>query len=408
MQPILRYRVMAFLYPFCLGKNHITSIYQQVENVCPYLLHFHILYGYLRDPLDKHKLIVDEDVRNVIRDVFTMYLENASMSEIARTLDRRGVLPPSQLKRSRKGQELNPNAVWGSQAVRSILTQELLTGHMVQGKTISYSHKLKKRIPLPREKWSIVRNTHKAIIDEETFNHVQSLLQKETRPKADVKTKTAPSLIAGFVVCADCGKQMLRTKTTKNGKAHYYFRCRTNKQLGSNACASHLIPEDIILDVLLASINSLVDALVDVEAALHRNASDEVRVMKKRLCLQLEKAVSERERIANTKAKVYHMYINKLDETLTKDAYDNLRENIEKMNAENEQKIGMLKKELDRVENVDEYKSEWMQDFGRYRGITELTREIIADLVERIVIGKDKTIHIEFKFRDELKQYLHS
>lgn len=365
-------------------------------------------YGYLRSPEDKYKLIVDKEVRHVIESIFTMYIKNMSLNEIAHTLENRKILPPSQYKRKLKGLDIKSDVVWRSHVVKGILSQDLLTGHMVQGKTVSYSHKVKKRIPLPRDKWIIVRNTHEAIIDEDTFNQVQALLSKETRPKTKMASakNTKPSVLAGFVVCADCNKQMQRTKTTKDGKVHYYFRCRTNKQLGCSACTSHLIPEETILDVLLSSINSLIDNFIDVEAALRRNANNEIVLMKKRMKHQLDSAARENDRIAKTRAEVFHLYINKLDETLTDEAYVHLRENIEKMGKDNEQRISSLKHDLEKLENDDGYMTEFMKNYGKYQGITMLSRDIVADLVERILIGEDKSICIEFKFQDELRRYL--
>lgn len=364
-------------------------------------------YGYIRSPLDKYKLIVDEDVRHVIEDIFKMYLNNKSLNEIAHILECRGVLPPSQYKRKRKGLSVNPDVVWRAGAIKTILSQDILTGNMVQGKTAAYSYKVKTRMPLPRDEWVIVKNTHEAIIDENTFKEVQSLLSKQTRPRTRTKNphEAKPSVLAGFVVCADCLAQMQRTKTTKNGKAHYYFRCRTNKQLGPASCTSHLIAEDVILEVLISSINSLIDGFIDIESALRRNANNEMALMKKRLQHQLDTAIIERERIANTSANVIHSYINKLDETLTDEAYINLKKHIEQMSKENKMQISSLKQDLVKLKNGNEYITNFMKRYGQYQGITELTREIISSLVERILISEDKSIRIEFKFVDELQKY---
>lgn len=365
-------------------------------------------YGYLRSPLDKYKLIVDEDVRHVIEDIFTMYLSNKSLDEIAHILNLRGVLPPSQYKRKRKKRAVNPNVVWHGAVIKTILSQDILTGNMVQGKTVAYSYKVKTRIPLPKEQWIIVKNTHEAIIDEDTFNKVQVLLSKQTRPKTGVKDPhmAKPSVLAGFVVCADCLTQMQRTKITRDGRVHYYFRCKTNKQLGPSSCTSHLIAENVILDVLLSSLNSLIDGFVDIEAALRRNANNETSLMRKRLLHQLDAANMERERIAKTRAAVYHSYINKLDDTLTDEAYMHLRDNFKWMDKENRELISSLKQDLEKLQNGDEYMTEFMRRFGHYQGITELTREIVASLVERILIYEDKSIRIEFKFQDEIKRYM--
>jgi site-specific DNA recombinase len=221
-----------------------------------------------------------------------------------------------------------------------------------------------------------------------------------------VNAKTVkPSVLSGFVICANCLTQMQRSKTTKDGRVHYYFRCKTNKQLGPASCTSHLIAEDVITEILLESISSLIDSFVDVEAALRRNANNEAALLRKRLQHQLDAAITEQERIANTKAHVFHAYINKLDETLTDEAYINLRDNFNRMGKENKERILSLKQELEKLKKGDEYMTDFMLQFGQYKGISELTREIVASLVERILIYDDKGIRIEFKFADEILKY---
>ena len=363
-------------------------------------------YGYLRSPADKHKLIVDEEVREVIENIFDMYLKNISLNEISRILSSRNILTPSEHRNKRKGLDVRNDKSWCKHTIKAILTQDILTGNMVQGKTISYSHKVKKRIPLSRDKWTIVKNTHEAIIDESTFNSVQALLEKETRPKnAKSNNATKPSLLAGFIACADCGKQMQRTKTTKDGKVHYYFRCSTNKQLGSAECLSHLIPEDAILDVLLISINSIIDNFIDIEDALKRNANKEKYMLRKRMEHKLDAAVKESARLTNTRTNLYHMYINKLDDTLTGDAYIDLRNNIDKMKSENDDHIKTLKSDIEALDRDEEYTTNFMKNFGKYQGIQKLSRSIIANMVEKIIITADKSIHIDFKFQDEISKY---
>ena len=127
--------------------------------------------------------------------------------------------------------------------------------------------------------------------------------------------------------------------------------------------------------------------------------------MKKRLQHQLDAALVERERIANTRATAYHSYINKLDETLTDEAYVNLRARIEQMDTDNKERISSLKHDLEKLGRGDAYMTSFMQRFSRYQGIKELTRDILASLVERILIGRDKSIRIEFKFQDEIQKY---
>mgnify|MGYP000682990408 FL=1 len=74
---------------------------------------------------------------------------------------------------------------------------------------------MKKSSPIARENWIRVENTHEAIIPEESFQYVQSLLEIDTRiaPK-----RKSVYLFSGFVRCGDCGENMVKRSTTKKGK----------------------------------------------------------------------------------------------------------------------------------------------------------------------------------------------
>ena len=224
-------------------------------------------YGYSRSPEDKYKLTVDEYARPVVVDIFKRYLNYMSITKIAKMLDAKDILNPVSYRRKLKNKFVNPNSHWSNTTVRSILTNPIYTGDMVQGRTKSYSHKVNKRIPLSKEQWVIVHDTHEPIISKDDFEMVQSLINYQARP-AKRKHGTKPSILAGFLVCADCGKKMQRRITTINGKSYYNYSCLTYKKLGKDTCSSHLIKEDVVLDVLLTTINTTIQSMIDVEQAI--------------------------------------------------------------------------------------------------------------------------------------------
>ena len=89
--------------------------------------------------------------------------------------------------------------------IHSILTNPTYTGDLAQGRSRVKSYKVHEVESVPREEWVEVAGTHEAIIDYETFDKVQALLQRDTR--------TSPKgrevhLFSGFLKCADCGRQL--------------------------------------------------------------------------------------------------------------------------------------------------------------------------------------------------------
>lgn len=90
---------------------------------------------------------------------------------------------------------------------------------------------------------------------------------------------------------------------------------------------------------------------------------------------------------------------------LTDDMYVEMRTRLEKMYKEINENIIKLKQDKERLNSDKDFTTEFMQNYSKYQGFTILTRDIIADLVVKILIGRDKAIKIEFKFQDEVEKY---
>ncbi len=359
-------------------------------------------YGYKRSSEDKYKLIVDEIVRANVEYIFHLYLNNYSMNHIANILMSKDVLTPSQYRQQQKGLDVKHNSVWDKQKVRRILTQEILTGDMVQGKTISYSHKVKKREPLPRDKWNIVENTHEAIIDKETFNRVQTLLTKKVRPKSIKEAATKPSVLSGYVVCGDCGQKMVRTTSIQNGEKYYYFRCKTNKTLGNDTCSSRLISEDTLLEVLKTTINTIITSMIDFNKLIHIANEKELNMLKSKLEIELKKLLTKQKKVLRAKSGLYSDYREGI---ISLDDYRYMSKEFDDNYNSISDKIGSLKKELCNLKSSNTIDDDITEKFLQYQN-TNLTRSMIIDLVDMIIVTGYKSIKIKCNFENEIKKYL--
>ena len=162
-------------------------------------------YGYLRSPEDKYKLVVDEETRHIVVKIFREYILHNNMSCIAQELKSMKILSPANRRKQLARKELKLDSIWTTSIIRTILTQQIYTGDMVQGKTYSYNYKVDKREPLPEDKWDIVKNTHEAIISKVDFEKVQVILNRKVKPKKS-RNDTQLSIFSGFIVCSDCGE----------------------------------------------------------------------------------------------------------------------------------------------------------------------------------------------------------
>ena len=125
-------------------------------------------YGYLKDPEDKNHLIVDEYAADIVRLIFNLKIDGYSSQRIAAQLNKMGVLPPLEYKRSRgmnynSGFRSGSDPKWAVTSINRILQNELYIGTMVQGKNRKINYKVKKSSPIARENWIRVEELYEYI-----------------------------------------------------------------------------------------------------------------------------------------------------------------------------------------------------------------------------------------------------
>ena len=127
-------------------------------------------YGYLKDPNDCHKLIVNPETAPVVKMIFEWFVGGMSTNEIVLQLGTRNIPTPSVYGYN-KGYITSKKSVgqgkWNTRTIQDILRQEMYTGKLVQGKTDTVAHK---QLPQDKSKWIVVENTHEAIISQELFD----------------------------------------------------------------------------------------------------------------------------------------------------------------------------------------------------------------------------------------------
>ncbi len=178
------------------------------------------VYGYLKDPDNRHKLIVDEFAANVVRDIFKWKIDGLSQQRIADRLNELGILSPMEYKKNcgmayRTGFQVSTKAKWTAVAVGRILRNEFYIGTLVQGKRTTPNHKVKKTIEKPNNEWVRIENNHEPIVTIEEFSAVGRLLLQDTRVAPDQNTV---SLFSGLIFCGDCGQNMVKNGVCKAGK----------------------------------------------------------------------------------------------------------------------------------------------------------------------------------------------
>ena len=361
-------------------------------------------YGYLKDPADKHKLIIDEYAAMVVRTIFQLKMEGYSQQAIANYLSSEGVLPPAAYKQQQglkyqSGfQAVGDNIAWSPVAVRAILENPIYIGTLVQGKRGTPNYKIKQMKLRSKEDWCVVEKNHVPIISEELFTSVQHLLSLDTRTSP---SEEVVQPLAGMLYCADCGRAMCRRSVKRGNRMFYYYVCSTHKR--SKLCSSHSISQTALEDVVLRAIQKQIEMVVDIDQLIHEIGQKSIQAAKHR---QLDMTIEEKEkRIAEQKE--YRMRLLEAfhDDLISRAEYDMMRQRYTQRIDALQAALVSLRERRQALEEGAADTRNWVAEYTKFRKIDRLTREMVAGLIRRITVSEGKQITIQFNYADELASY---
>lgn len=362
------------------------------------------VFGYLKNPNDRHKLILDEFAANVVRDIFKWKIDGASQQRIADRLNERGVLSPMEYKRYcgmsyRSGFQRNPKAKWTAVAVGRILRNEFYIGTLVQGKRTTPNHKVKKTIDKPSEEWVRIEHNHEPVVSTGEFAMVQRLLSQDTRVAPEKETV---SLFSGLIFCGDCGQNMVKNGVCKGGKTYSYYMCCQNRT--TKGCSSHRIPEQTVIDSTLLSLKQHITNIVRMENIL--KLIDHLplqRIEVQKADAQLQKRQEEIERCQKLKTTLYESLTDGL---IDKQEYLELKALYDTKMLEAETAKLKLSEELDDILQNRTNEAVWIQMFKQYQNIEQLNRRIAVTLIDKILVFEDCRLEIHFQYGENYERTL--
>ena len=215
-------------------------------------------YGYIKDPENPKRWIVDEEAAQVVRRIYRMTLEGVGTEQIAAKLEEDGVLTPRAywhskgINRPGKVKDLPPTH-WNSSSVIKMLSVQEYCGDILNFKTYSKSYKNKKRLENDRENWAIFKDVHEPIIERAVFEQVQ---QKRGKMRKRQAKDGERSMFSGLLVCADCGSN-LHFHFNQGNPEIKYFNCSNYKGNRGSCTSTHYIRVDFLEQVVLGEIRRL-------------------------------------------------------------------------------------------------------------------------------------------------------
>ena len=222
-------------------------------------------FGYKVNPVNKNQLIIDQEVAEIVKFIFELASEGNSLSEIARKLEEKKYIAPSVYKVIngdtrflRYARTKSQMYQWNYQTVKSIVSNPVYAGDMVNHKVETVNYKTKKRVRVPKEEYIIVSNTHEAIVDRELFNKANKTVLGRRKPNHKFD-----NIFKGMIFCSECGGEMqLIAKRLKN-TSKPMFRCLQHVIDKSQCTHNHYIYyEDLIFEIQ-KQIESLIERYIE-------------------------------------------------------------------------------------------------------------------------------------------------
>ena len=350
-------------------------------------------YGYLKDPNNKNKLIIEPITSEIVRKIFDMYINSSGYAHIAHVLNDENIITPNEHKRKNTNY-FNPNAkagLWTQETVRRIITNPTYAGNLTQNRYTKINYKVKKLKSIPKDFWITVEDTHEAIIDKSIFELAQQIASKKPiYPTGETNTH----LLTGLIFCKDCGERMTYTKTQKG---EVYCICSKYKRF--KLCSRHSYLEKELENQILEDLK---------QVSQHAINKDKLYKLAQQKSNQTSNTKPDKEineinlRISEIKKDIKLLYQDKLKGILSEQDFIDLSQDFNKEREQLLNKLSMLNKRNEESKQGEIQSEKLLILINNLIEFNNVTNTILLKLIDRIEISEDKKITIHYKFRNPL------
>ena len=349
-------------------------------------------YGYLKDPNDSSKWIIDEEAAKVVREAFNMCISGIGPTLIAHEFTARGYLCPVAHHKAigvnapdRRLYNLDTN--WHTSTVVDILSRPEYLGHTVNFRTYRKSFKNKRVLQHDPSEWQIFENTHEAIIDQETFDIVQRIRNGRRRltPLGEMP------ILSGMVYCPDCGKKLYYVRS-RSASLRPYLVCSSYRKI-RGLCTSHAVTAAAIEECVLDGIRS-----VTAYAREHENEFVELVTHKKRSELNRILRDEKREldqaqtRIRKLDEIMRQLYEDKVEGKLSDERFSKLSDGYELEQKTLESRSDEIRAHIAAENETTINVNYFLSMVRKYTDVQEITAQIVREFVEKIYVSQAEIV----------------
>ena len=355
-------------------------------------------YGYIKDPENPKRWIVDEEAARVVRRIYRMTLEGVGTEQIAAKLEEDGVLTPRAywhskgINRPGKVKDLPPTH-WNSSSVIKMLSVQEYCGDILNFKTYSKSYKNKKRLENDRENWAIFKDVHEPIIERAVFEQVQ---QKRGKMRKRQAKDGERSMFSGLLVCADCGSN-LHFHFNQGNPEIKYFNCSNYKGNRGTCGSTHYVRVDFLERVVLGEIRRLTkyaglyeDDFLKEVIGHSRQAEETERRLKEK---ELKSLLARDDELDGLFERIYE---DNVSGKLSDDRFAKMSRRYEEEQKELSEKIKKLRSEIEKQSSRATSTDMFVSIVRKYTRARKLTPRMLNELVEKIEVYNAEKIDGEW------------
>ena len=355
-------------------------------------------YGYIKDPENPRRWIVDEEAAQVVRRIYRMTLEGVGTEQIAAKLEEDGILTPRAywhskgINRPGKVKDLPPTH-WNSSSVIKMLSVQEYCGDILNFKTYSKSYKNKKRLENDRENWAIFKDVHEPIIERAVFEQVQ---QKRGKMRKRQAKDGERSMFSGLLVCADCGSN-LHFHFNQGNPEIKYFNCSNYKGNRGTCGSTHYVRVDFLEQVVLGEIRRLTkyaglyeDDFLKEVIGHSRQAEETERRLKEK---ELKSLLTRDDELDGLFERIYE---DNVSGKLSDDRFAKMSRRYEEEQKELSEKIKKLRSEIEKQSSRATSTDMFVSIVRKYTRARKLTPRMLNELVEKIEVYNAEKIDGEW------------
>ncbi len=345
-------------------------------------------YGYVKDPENPKRWIVDDEAAQIVRRIYRMTLDGFGTEQIAAQLEKEEILTPRAywlkkgIKRPGKGKQ-QPATKWNSSTITKILSLQEYCGDILNFKTYSKSYKNKKRLENDRENWVIFKDVHEAIIERAVFEQVQ---QKRGKIRKRRTNEGERNMFSGLLVCADCGSN-LHFHFNQGNPEIKYFNCSNYKGNRGTCTSTHYVRVDFLEEVVLGEIRRLTkfaslyeDEFMKAVIGHSQQAEETDRKLKEK---ELKALLARDEELDGLFERIYE---DNVSGKLSDDRFAKMSRRYEDEQKELAEKIKKLRSEIEKQSSRSMSTEMFISLVRKYTRARKLTPRMLNELVEKIEV----------------------